>query len=119
MDDFREYPDDFDEVIMSPTESPPEQDSGGRLGVSRNDFFAYMPLHRYIFAPTSQLWPARSVNARLGSIDGFDANVWLDKHRHVEQMTWAPGLPMLIEDRLISDGGWIVKPGCRTFNLYR
>src|SRR5215472_19052608 len=38
---------------------------------------------------------------------------------HVVQMTWAPGQPMLIENRLISEGGWIVKPGCRIFNLYR
>jgi Family of unknown function (DUF5906) len=34
-------------------------------------------------------------------------------------MTWAPGLPTLIEGRLISDGGWIERPGCAVFNLYR
>jgi hypothetical protein len=34
-------------------------------------------------------------------------------------MTWAPGYPMLVSDRLISDGGWIERPGCRCFNLYR
>jgi Family of unknown function (DUF5906) len=26
---------------------------------------------------------------------------------------------MLIRDRLVSDGGWIDRPGCTTFNLYR
>jgi Family of unknown function (DUF5906) len=45
--------------------------------------------------------------------------VWLDQNRSVEQMTWAPGLPMLIEDRLISDGGWIERDGVTCFNLYR
>jgi hypothetical protein len=34
-------------------------------------------------------------------------------------MTWAPGKPMLIENRLISEGGWIHRSGCKTFNLYR
>jgi hypothetical protein len=34
-------------------------------------------------------------------------------------MTWAPGLPTEIEGKLISDGGWIERPGCTVFNLYR
>ena len=35
------------------------------------------------------------------------ASAWLDRNQPVEQMTWAPGEPMLIRDRLISEGGWI------------
>ena len=34
-------------------------------------------------------------------------------------MTWAPGEPQIIRDRLISDGGWFTRPGCAVFNLYR
>jgi hypothetical protein len=34
-------------------------------------------------------------------------------------MTWAPGEPELIEDRLVSEGGWIDRGGVATFNLYR
>jgi hypothetical protein len=45
--------------------------------------------------------------------------MWLDQNRSVEQMTWAPGLPMLVHDRLISDGGWIEQNGVTCFNLYR
>ena len=125
MSESREYPGAFEEVINSP---PTERQrkprvtgngDGGDQSISPKDFYAYMPTHRYIFTPCRQLWPARSVNARLDSVEGIAANVWLDQNRHVEQMTWAPGEPMLIEDRLISEGGWIVKPGCRTFNLYR
>jgi Family of unknown function (DUF5906) len=83
-----------------------------------------MPQHSYIFAPSRDLWPASSVNARVPPIIGPDgkpipAAKWLDTHAAVEQMTWAPGLPMLIEDKLISDGGWIERPGCTVFNLYR
>jgi hypothetical protein len=92
-------------------------------GVSLDDFFAYMPQHAYIFAPSRELWPAASVNARLPPIIVGDKPVapakWLDQNRPVEQMSWIPGGPQLIEDRLISDGGLIERPGCRTFNLYR
>jgi hypothetical protein len=34
-------------------------------------------------------------------------------------MTWAPGKPKIIQDRLISLGGWIRRPGGSCFNLYR
>ena len=44
---------------------------------------------------------------------------WLDRNRSVEQVTWAPGLPMLVRNRLISDGGWIERKGVSCFNLYR
>ena len=34
-------------------------------------------------------------------------------------MTWCPGLPMLIPNRLVSDGGWMEREGVTCFNLYR
>jgi hypothetical protein len=34
-------------------------------------------------------------------------------------MTWVPGEPMLIENRLMSEGGWIRRAGVTTFNLYQ
>jgi len=104
--------------------------------VALADFYAYMPDHSYIFVPTGEKWPAASVNSRLPSIpllkkDGtavvdtngnpkrIKPNVWLDKHRPVEQMTWAPGEPPIIEGRLIADGGWIKRQGVSAYNLYR
>jgi hypothetical protein len=33
-------------------------------------------------------------------------------------MTWMPGEPLIIKDRLIASGGWIDRPGCSCFNLY-
>ena len=30
-----------------------------------DDFYGYMIEHRYIFAPTGEIWPASSVDARL------------------------------------------------------
>jgi hypothetical protein len=88
--------------------------------VSLNHFYAYMPMHSYIFIPTRDMWPASSVNARIapiptGEIDEegqpktLSARVWLDRNRPVEQMTWAPGLPMIIKNKLVSEGGWIAR----------
>jgi hypothetical protein len=93
-------------------------------GVQLADFHAYMPMHSYIFAPSGELWPSSSINARLPVVVGEDGSKqrpaeWLDQHNAVEQMTWAPGEPQILEDRLISNGGWIERPGCRCFNLYR
>jgi hypothetical protein len=105
-------------------------------GVSLADFYAYMPQHSYIFAPTGDLWPSGSVNARVPPIALVDENnqpildpaskqkllpasAWLDRYRPVEQMTWAPAEPMLIHDCLISEGGWIERDGVTCFNLYR
>ena len=35
------------------------------IGISRDDFYAHMVSHKYIYAPARALWPAASVNARL------------------------------------------------------
>jgi hypothetical protein len=100
----------------------------GRMGVTLNDFYAYMPMHNYIFMPTREPWPARSADARLRPVSllGPDrkptkvrASEWLDRNRPVEQMTWAPGLPELIRDRLVAEGGLIERPGAACLNLYR
>jgi hypothetical protein len=91
--------------------------------VAHTDFYAYMPTHSYICAPSGEMWPAASVNARLASVrDGdklIQASTWLDQFQSVEQMTWAPGDPQIITGKLISHGGWIQRPGWSCFNLYR
>ena len=104
-------------------------------GVSIGDFVAYMPSHSYIFTPCREIWAGASVNARLPRMPLLDQHgqplrnanelialsptLWLDKNRPVEQMTWCPGLPMLIADRLVVAGGWIERPQVTCFNLYR
>ena len=92
--------------------------------VALTDFHAYMPMHSYIFVPTRELWPASSVNARIPPVPISDektikASEWVDQHQPVEQMTWAPGLPMVVADKVMADGGWINRHGCNVFNLYR
>ena len=104
--------------------------------MSLSDFYAYMPMHNYIYVPTRALWPAASVNARIPPVPLTDpsgnpvldedgepvklrASAWLDQFRAVEQMTWAPGLPITIRDKLVLEGGWIERRGVTCFNLYR
>ncbi|MGH9380857.1 MAG: DUF5906 domain-containing protein [Thermoanaerobaculia bacterium] len=94
-------------------------DPGGDLAVSARDFYAYMPMHMYIYRPTRELWPASSVNARAAEVDGMKPAPWIDQNRPVDQMTWAPGLPLLVPNRLIAEGGWIDHAGARVFNRYR
>ncbi len=43
---------------------------------------------------------------------------WLAKFRRVEQMSWVPGEPEVIEGRLIYESGWKDRPGARCLNLY-
>jgi hypothetical protein len=104
-------------------------------GACLGDFYAYMPLHQYYYAPARGLWPSASVDGRIGRMalldhegklvfDGrkkpllISASKWLDQNRPVEAMTWAPGEPMLVHDRLMIEAGWIRAPGNTTFNLY-
>jgi hypothetical protein len=99
--------------------------------LTTNDFWAYLPQHAYIYVTTREVWPAASVNSKLqpvtvvsthpdGSMEPIrvKANVWLDQNRSVEQMTWAPGEPEIIEGRYVNRGGWVERLGARTFNLY-
>jgi hypothetical protein len=112
---------------------PPANDD---LVLTLQDFVAYMPRHNYVCLPTLEFWPAASVNARIppvplvgragtpvlddkGNQKMIPANAWLDANAPVEQATWAPGLPMLICDKVMSDGGWIDQPKFTVLNLYR
>ena len=92
--------------------------------MSLDDFYAYMPMHCYVYVPSREMWPASSVNARIAPVPGpnnksVPASTWLDQHKAVEQMSWCPGLPLLVRDRLVAEGGWIERGGVSCFNLYR
>lgn len=106
-----------------------------KYGFNIKNFVAYLPQHQYIYLPTRDLWPASSVNTlppvpvkdikgrpvvnkKTGAPRTEPAAHWLDKNQNVQQMTWAPGEPMVIEDRLVNNGGWVEQPGSRCFNTY-
>ena len=101
------------------------------------DFVAYREQHNYIFLPARAPWPAASVDAELSPVALLDKNGkpvidkktgkpvvipahrWLDEYRPVHQMTWAPGLPLMIRDKIVAEAGWIDKPDAICLNLYR
>lgn len=105
--------------------------------ITLDDFVSVMATGDYLFTPTRELWPGKSVNACIPPIprkkkDGSlvlakkskqpildPATRWLDQHQRVEQISWAPGMPEIIRDRLVADGGWIERKGVAVFNLYR
>jgi Family of unknown function (DUF5906) len=90
-----------------------------------SDFIAHSPDHSYIYRPTGEEWTSTAVNARVmpvpigRGIKALPANVWLDRNDPVEQRTWAPGEPQIIEDKLVAEGGFFAKRGARVFNLYK
>jgi hypothetical protein len=98
--------------------------------LSTGDFLLYSPEHTYIFRPAGSRWPKATIDGRLEPVATgrttdkgkkilVKPSAWLDKNQAVDQMTWAPGEPQLIADKLIADGGWIERPGARVFNLFR
>jgi hypothetical protein len=119
---------DFEEEVCTP--SPVESDK-----VTVNDFVAYVPAHTYLFIPCREPWTGSGVDARVPPLSVLKRNgqpklvngkpvlikatKWLDQNRPVEQMSWCPGLPMLIEGRLVVAGGWIERADVTCFNLYR
>lgn len=96
---------------------------------SRDDFLAYLPDHKYVFRPTRKLWPASSVDGSVAMVRiGTDANgdpievwpsFWMDGNQSVQQMTWAPGEPEIIEGRYLHSNGWMPSPGGRCYNQYQ
>src|SRR5690242_16596929 len=87
------------------------------------DFYAYLPENKFIYRPTRQLWPAASVDGMVKpwpqvNGKGTKPSAVLQLHRAVQQVTWDPGSPEIVEGKLALEGGWIDKSGTRTFNLY-
>lgn len=120
----RPFDEEFEEEEFKPNPPGSADDSGVQL----KDFVAYMQSHDYVYLPAGDFWPAARVNARVspvpvmnakGKQTTISASEWLARNAPVEQMTWAPGLPQLVHDKLVSDGGWIERQGVTVLNLYR
>jgi Family of unknown function (DUF5906) len=100
------------------------------------DFRAHAPSGMYIYMPCREPWPPRVVDQVIkpqpaldksgkpkrnnsGGLVTVKASTWLMQNQRVEQLTWAPGEPTLIADRLVVDGGWIQRPEVTCLNMYR
>ena len=117
------------------TTAPPS-DEPSSAEITFDHFVAYRPMHNFIFLPTREAWPGASVNAQLPPVPLLDAkgqpvlnskgeeielsaSQWLDKNRPVHQLTWCPGLPEFIYDKVVAQGGWIDQHDAILSNLYR
>jgi hypothetical protein len=100
-------------VNAASTPKPVEEEAAG-LTLDA-DFYAVLPQHQYLCVLTRALWPAASINGHFGK----ESAKWLDTNRPAAALTWAPGEPLAIEDRLICNSGWVARKGCRTLILYR
>ena len=60
--------------------------------VRMKDFYAYTPLHKYLFAPTGEPWPAVSVDARLPPVPLYDENRKPKLNKKGEPVTIAASL---------------------------
>jgi hypothetical protein len=111
------------------TPIPPATIRSADNAIGLENFYAVPSANEFMFMPTRELWPGASVDGILPTIQMpykrngkwlmLKPTAWLRQFRRVEQLTWMPGAPEIIEDRLIFDGGWQRHPGARCLNLYR
>jgi hypothetical protein len=79
-----------------------------------DDFWALLPVNGFIYMPTNDVWDSSVVAKLLGPT----APEALIKTKGCSQVTWAPGEPRIIEDRVILKGMWRDKRGALTYNNY-
>lgn len=83
--------------------------------VHLNDFWYVGPQAQFIYTPSMKLWPTTAVEAQFGKkiADGIKSG------RTLVDLTWHPGEPMFISDKLVDGGGWVHHAGVKIINLYR
>jgi hypothetical protein len=100
------------------------EDGAIKLG----DFYALPSTSKFMYMPTRELWTGERINNILppiptggshnGKLTTVKPAIWLERHRRAVQMSWAPGEPEVIEDKLISESGWREQEGARCLNTY-
>jgi hypothetical protein len=90
-------------------------------------FVYYAPGNDFIHANTGDHWIGTAVDnnvSRVGVITDSNGEIvkphtWIMQNREVASLCWAPGMPSVIQDKLMTQGGWYASPGEKTWNLYR
>jgi hypothetical protein len=86
-------------------------------------FCAHLPSGKIIHESSRGLWASGSFDKHVGRIKdamkvegpGMLASTWLSQYRAVQSMGWDPGEPMIIENKTLTESGWVHAPGCRSF----
>ena len=116
--------------IVAAGKLPPDQRTViPDAGIVLTDLWALADMHRFMCPLTGKTWPAAGVDGKFGRIavgtgtDGksvtIPAHKWLYQHQGADGLTWWPGLPQVIENRIAVDGSLVEKMGTRVLNLYR
>jgi hypothetical protein len=125
--------DDFEDQFG---EMPDQAATPSTVECKLEDFVSYAPSRMCIYLPCKAPWPNASVDERIspqplldpsgnpvlnskGKVVMIQASVWLAKHRSVESLTWDPGEPEFVRNKLAVDTGWVPKAGATTLNNYR
>jgi hypothetical protein len=94
-----------------------------------DDFYAAPSLNKFIYRPLGELWPRESIDSILppmalpakhnGKTVKMKPSDWLMLHSAVDQITWMPGWDEIIQDKLLTEGGWEAHPSSRVYNRYK
>jgi hypothetical protein len=124
----------FSELAAASVVTPDDVKISGALSIE--DFVAFPPNNTFVYLPCREHWnaaaidkvmpPQQNIDAngqplrRLGKAVMIKASTWLMRHRRVEQISWEPGAPMIIRNRIINGGvEWIDKLGANVLNTYK
>jgi len=100
-------------------EKPAEGGNDEKGDVTIDDFYAYMPERKALFVPKRELWPLRSIDDLIPPLSKeMTASEWITKHRPVHGMTWLPGEGVVIDGKVMVEGGWVYRESFRCFNRY-
>lgn len=84
------------------------------------DYLAYLPDATYIYRPDGKTHVAKTVNTNFEKVGGMLPSSFLLRHNAINQRSWVPGMPEIIEGKILQDGGgWVRQDDYRIFNLYR
>jgi hypothetical protein len=88
--------------------------------LSIGDFVFHAPTGRYVYTPSMEWWGKQGVDSRLEWPGPKQPpSELLRASAAVDQVTWSPGDPQIIEHRLMYSGGWRETPNARCLNFYR
>jgi hypothetical protein len=106
-------------------------------GFTFDHFLHVRTQSKFMCIPQRKMWNATSVDYELPPVPMVDArgqplldektgrqktmpaSRWIGKNQAAADITWAPGEPEIINDRICDEGGWVEQPGVKVFNLYR
>jgi Family of unknown function (DUF5906)/RepB DNA-primase from phage plasmid len=110
-------------VTTDPDQIVVDEDNAAADDIHLDDFVAFLPTSQYFHRPTGAMWTPNSIKAKIARVSVGSKKVaptdWLNAFRCAVQMTWAPGEPPEIRDKIITDGGWIGHPGAMCLNVFR